>query len=277
MMVQCCRGMLTALLGCLIAFQAMAAPQRVVSLLPSSTEVVCRLQACDRLVGVDRHSNFPASVQALPRVGGLGAWSLEALVRLKPDLVLMPHDPMLAQRLQRLGLNHRVVDPKTLDQTAESFVQIALALGLPAQRGQALWDAVSHDLQQARRAVPQPWQQATIYLEADPSGYVAGPGSYLGQLVQALGLRNVVHVREPAYPQMSPEWVLQAQPDWVVLLSALSRPVDQRPGWQQLAAVRAGRVCQFTPEALDVIVRPGPRLAQAAQLLVGCMNSKGRP
>jgi iron complex transport system substrate-binding protein len=125
--------------------------------------------------------------------------------------------------------------------------------------------------------VPQPWQQATIYLEADPSGYVAGPGSYLGQLVQALGLRNVVRVREPAYPLMSPEWVLQARPDWVVLLSTLSRPANQRPGWQQLEAVRAGRVCQFAPEDLDVLVRPGPRLAQAAQLLVGCMNAVGRP
>ena len=84
---QSCRGLLVLLAWSLSAIQALAAPQRLVSLLPSSTEVVCRLQACDRLVGVDRHSNFPDAVQALPRVGGLGAWSLEALVRLKPDYV----------------------------------------------------------------------------------------------------------------------------------------------------------------------------------------------
>ena len=67
----------------------MATPQRIVSLLPAITEMVCELGGCDRLVGVDRHSNFPAQVQSLPRLGGMDDTPLEALVQLKPDLVLV--------------------------------------------------------------------------------------------------------------------------------------------------------------------------------------------
>ena len=83
------------------------APQRVITLLPSLGEIVCELKACDLLVGVDRYSNWPERVKALPKLGGLDDTQLEALVKLKPDLVL--------QRLrERLG-KHTAPEFKVLD------------------------------------------------------------------------------------------------------------------------------------------------------------------
>jgi len=79
-------------------------PQRIVSLLPSLTETVCELGKCDRLVGVDRYSNYPASVRSLPQVGGGIDPIIEAVVALKPDVVLMATSSRGVQRLEALGL-----------------------------------------------------------------------------------------------------------------------------------------------------------------------------
>ena len=78
--------------------------QRVVSMLPSLTESVCALGKCSVLVGVDRFSNFPKSVDALPRLGGIADANIEGIVRLKPDLVLLEKSSPLIARLQSLGI-----------------------------------------------------------------------------------------------------------------------------------------------------------------------------
>src|SRR5688572_25539015 len=88
-------------------------PQRIVSLLPSLTEFVCALQACDRLVGVDDYSNHPAWVRSLPHVGGLEDARIESIVALKPDLVLVPTSSRALDRLQSLGLKVLALEPRT--------------------------------------------------------------------------------------------------------------------------------------------------------------------
>ena len=88
-------------------------PQRIVSLLPSLTEVVCALGQCQRLVGVDRFSNFPPEVRSLPQVGGGIDPAMEAIVALKPDLVLLATSSRAIVRLQSLGIPVLAIEPKT--------------------------------------------------------------------------------------------------------------------------------------------------------------------
>ena len=88
-------------------------PQRIVSLLPSLTETVCELGQCHRLVGVDRYSNHPASVRALPKTGGGIDPNIEAIVALKPDVVLMATSSRGVQRLEALGLKVLAMEPKS--------------------------------------------------------------------------------------------------------------------------------------------------------------------
>ena len=89
-----------------------APPQRIVTLLPSLTESVCELDQCHRLVGVDRYSNWPESVKAVPRVGGGLDPNIESIVALKPDLVLAAGSTRGADRLQALGLNVLRLEPR---------------------------------------------------------------------------------------------------------------------------------------------------------------------
>ena len=90
-----------------------AAPARVVSLLPSLTETVCALGACERLVGVDRYSNWPASVQKLPQLGGGLDPNIEAVVAARPDVVLIGTSSRAAVRLRALGLKVVALEPRT--------------------------------------------------------------------------------------------------------------------------------------------------------------------
>lgn len=97
--------------GTTLELQAPA--KRIVSLMPSLTETVCALDACDRLVGIDRHANWPASVKGVPQVGGIDDANVERIVALKPDLVLLRPRSRAAEPLERLGLKVLALDAKT--------------------------------------------------------------------------------------------------------------------------------------------------------------------
>ncbi len=249
-------------------------PQRIVTLLPALAESVCALGACERLVGTDRFANWPASVLALPKLGGIDDVSLEALVRLKPDLVLLGRSARLLPRLVALGIPVMALEPQTHAQVQHSLQRLALVLGLPepTQSAARVWQQVQAQLAQARAAIPPQALGARVYFEAGSGGYAAGEASFIGELITALGLRNVVPAPLGPFPQLNPEWLLRSQPDLIMMGQAPVDPLQRRPAWAQLVAVQQGRVCQFTPEQGDVLVRPGPRLGEAAWLMAQCVQ-----
>ncbi|MDO4682268.1 MAG: helical backbone metal receptor [Lautropia sp.] len=273
-------SLMVAVAGQVSASQAKpAAPRRIVSLLPSLTESVCVLGACGQLVGVDRHSNWPASVRNLPRLGTHPQPSAEAIIALRPDLVLLSashaHGP-LAARLKRLGIQVLSLSPESYEDIGRVLAALAPALGVPADKATRLWDEIGQQVAQAAASMPAVARGLRTYVEVDPAPYVAGPRSFMGQLLTRLGLSNVVTAEVAsgrAFVRLSREWVLQADPDLMMVsdpaeggLSALRA----RPGWGRLRALKAGHVCLFSGEALDVLVRPGPRVAEGARLMRDC-------
>ena len=259
--------------------QLARAPERIVTLMPALAESVCALGACDRLVGTDRFANWPTSVLALPKLGGMDDVSLEALVRLKPDLVLLGRSARLLPRLVALGIPVMALEPQTQAQVQHSLQRLAVVLGLPEPDQQAakVWQQMQAQLTQARAAMPPQAKGASVYFEAGSGGYAAAESSFIGELITALGLRNVVPAHLGPFPQLSPEWVLRNQPDLIMMGQPSLDPLQRRPGWSQLAAVQQGRVCHFTAEQGDVLVRPGPRLGEAAWLMAQCAQRSWKP
>ena len=259
--------------------QLARAPQRIVTLMPALAESVCALGACDRLVGTDRFTNWPASLKALPKLGGMDDVSLEALVRLKPDLVLLGRSARLLPRLMALGIPVMALEPLNQAQVQHSLQRLAVVLGLPEPDQQAakVWQQLQDQLAQARAAMPPQGKGASVYFEAGSGGYAAGETSFIGELITVLGLRNVVPAHLGPFPQLSPEWVLRSQPDLIMMGQTPLDPVQRRPGWPQLAAVKHNRVCQFTAEQGDVLVRPGPRMGEAAWLMAQCAQRRWKP
>jgi iron complex transport system substrate-binding protein len=250
-----------------------APPQRIVSMLPSLTETVCALGACDRLVAVDDFSNWPASVGRLPRVGGLEDAQVEAIVALRPDLVLLAGSTRALPRLERLGLKVLALEPRSLADFQRVAVQLDAVLG--TGRARALWQQVQDELDQAARAVPPRQRGQRVYVEVGSGPYAAGAASFVGELLARVGGDNIVAAAMGPFPRLNPEFVVRADPQ-VILLTDGRADLAARPGWPAISAVREGRVCRFTPAQADLLVRPGPRLGQGAALVADCLLGRWR-
>ena len=249
-------------------------PRRVVTLLPSLTETVCELSACDRLVGVDDFSNWPARVARLPRLGGVAGASIEGIVALKPDLVLLGSTSRALPRLQALGIPVLGLDIKTLDDVRRVSAVVGNALQLPGAA--ALWQRVEAGIAAAARSLPPSARGTTVYFEVSDGPYAASESSHIGELLARLGAANIVPGRLGSVPKLNPEFVVRADPQVVMVSEREAPSLARRPGWSRLRAIRDGRVCAFTPAQGDVIVRPGPRLDEGAQLLADCLAGRMR-
>jgi iron complex transport system substrate-binding protein len=248
-----------------------APPQRIVSALPSLTESVCALGACARLVGVDRYSNFPAEVNRLPKVGGGLDPSVEAIVALRPDVVLMAGSSRALARLSALGITVLALEPKNLADVRRTLGVLAAVLQVPDNLGPALEPALAT----AAAGLPPPARGLRVYFEVG-SAYAAGPESFTGELLARLGARNIIDAGHGPFPQVNPEFVVRANPQVIMVGAAGALGMAQRPGWQRIDAVQQGRICRFNAQEADVLARPGPRLAQAAALMVQCLSGERR-
>lgn len=255
----------------------LAAPaQRIVSLLPSLTESVCALGACARLVGVDRYSNEPPAVRGLPRLGGGLDPSLEAIVALKPDLVLAAGSTRGLDRLQALGLRVVALEPRTHADQQRVFAVLAPLLGQPPAAAAQAWQRIDEGVTATAAALPVALRGQRVFVEVGSGPYAASESSFIGETLARLGLRNVVPGSLGPFPRLNPEFVVRADPDLIVIADEDAGSLAARPGWDRLRAVREGRVCTFTPAQSDTLVRPGPRLLDAARLLADCVRRPGR-
>ncbi len=248
------------------------APQRIVSLLPSLTETVCALGQCERLVGVDRYSNWPERVRTLPRMGGGLDPNIERIVAQKPDLVLLAGSTRGAERLQALGIAVLRLEPRTQADVQRVLRTVAQALGLPEAQAERVWREIDAGVQAAVQTLPPPARRWRVYVEVGSAPYGASESSFIGETLQRLGVGNILPAALGPFPQVNPEYVVRAQPDVILASRSAESTLRQRPGWSQLPALREQRLCLLTPEQSDVLVRAGPRMAEGARLMVQCLS-----
>ena len=246
------------------------APQRIVSLLPSLTETVCALGQCARLVGVDRYSNFPDSVRTLPQVGGGLDPQIEAIVALKPDLVLVSNTSPGAQRMRGLGLTLLALEPRNFADAARVVRVLAQVLAVDTAPG--VVQAMERDMRAAVQAVPPQARGKSVYFEVNPGPYAASASSFIGETLAQLGLKNIVPASLGAFPKINPELVVRAQPDVILVGDNEVDDLSKRPGWAALTAIRAQRMCVFGKQDSDTLVRPGPRMATGAMRVAQCLQ-----
>jgi iron complex transport system substrate-binding protein len=247
-------------------------PQRIVSLLPSLTETVCALGACERLVAVDTHSNWPPAVRALPHVGGMDDTQLESILALRPDLVLAATSTRAVARLESLGLKVLTLEPRTLEDFRRVVGQLDRALGTSA--GPTLLQGVDAELAAVATALTSAQRGTRVYFEVSSAPYAASEASFIGQLLARVGAANVVPGALGPFPKLNPEFIVRADPQVVMVSDQTSGELSARPGWSGLRALREGRVCRFTPAQSDMLVRPGPRIAEGARLMVACIQGR---
>ncbi len=259
-----------------------AAPQRIVSLLPSLTETVCVLGRCERLVGVDRYSNWPASVQSVPVVGGGLDPSIERIVSLKPDLVLAAGSTRGAERLEALGLKVLRLEPRNHADAQRVFMAVGQALHLSEGDVQRAWQRIEAEVNTEVGGLSPAARSMRVYVEVSPTPHGASESSFIGETLQRMGVGNILPGRLGPFPQVNPEFVVLAQPDVILVGDSSRDSLLKRPGWSRLSAIQQRRVCVLTPAESDMLVRAGPRMAEGVRLMVACLNrasavKAGRP
>jgi len=247
-------------------------PKRIITLLPSLTETVCALGACDRLVATDRYSQWPPQVGLLPKAGGVDDAEVELIVALKPDLVLLSRSQRISNRLAELGITSFALQTDRYSDIAHTVTTIGAILGLvreAARLNETIAASVREIGAQAldRRHGARP----TVYFEVDRAPYAAGAASFIGELLARLGARNIVGADLGAFPKLNPEYVVRNNPDVIFISRADAPGLAERPGWDQIRAVKEGRVCSIAPEVDDEIVRPGPRVADGMRAIGDCL------
>ncbi len=252
-----------------------SAPRRIVSLTPALTEVLFAVGAGDRVVGVTDYCDFPEQVKSLPKVGGYVNPSVEAVLALHPDLVVIspgPGNRDAATAMQRAGLHVVPFAAETLEDSLAAIEAVAAATG-DGPKGAALAKTVRERLSAvAAKVAGRPRVRALFCIQTDPI-IAAGAGTLPSQLLEAAGGTNVVDA--PRYPRMDVEAVAAAKPD-VILQSRMDVARDDGRieaafwgRWSSIPAVANRRVVVL-PD--DLTLRPGPRVAEAAEELARILH-----
>ena len=257
-------------MGVVVQFER--SPQRIVSLLPSLAETVCELGQCQRLVGVDRYTNWPDSLKNLPRLGGGLDPHIEQVVALRPDMVLMASSSRAVERLRALGMKVVALEPKS----HADVQRVLLKLGqlLEVSDAARVWRGIDAAVTSVAHALPAGVRGTRVYLEVNSGPYAASESSFMGETLARLGVSNIVPASLGPFPKLNPEYVVRANPDLIIMGHLSLDGLEQRPGWRSMQAIRGGHLCVFSAEAADTLARAGPRLAEGARLLAQCLASK---
>ncbi len=247
-------------------------PKRVVTVAPSVTEFVFALGAGPTVVGVTRYDDFPEAVRSLPKVGGFLDPNPEAILALRPDLVVaVPNSgnrPLLA-RVARLGVPVLVVPGNTLSDVFHGLRSIAEALA-KKKEGVRLERSIKSGLRAIQKRVTLAARPSVAFVYGWNPLILAGPKSFAGTLLDVVRARNIVQ-EGPPYPHYSVEGLIAQAPE-VILDASDMETVDtpvSRPGWKHVPAVRNRRV---HPIRFSGLLRPGPRIARGAKALARLLH-----
>ena len=250
-------------------------PQRIVSMLPSLTESVCAMAQCHRLVGVDRYSNHPESLKSLPKLGGGMDPNIEAIVALKPDVVLMSGTSRSSERLEALGIKVVALETQNHADVKRVLSVLGVLLAVPdapgIQGAEQVWRNIESSLSAIAKSLPAKAKTARVYFEVGQGPYAAGEASFIGETLTRLGVKNVVPAKLGAFPLLNPEYVARANPDVIMTSNRSRADLAAYPGWSNIKAVKNKSVCVFSAVDSDLVVRPGPRMAEGARLMAKCL------
>ncbi|WP_419842038.1 ABC transporter substrate-binding protein [Candidatus Poriferisodalis sp.] len=247
------------------------AHRRIVSLSPTGTEILFAIGAGDRVVAVDEYSYYPDDAP----VTDLSGWNpnVEAIASFDPDLVVMEAGGGVADNLESLGIEVLVHQaPTTFDDVYAQIAQFGEALGLIGEADRLAAQMRSRIAELVATAPDV--TGLSYYHELDDTLYTVTSGTFIGHVYSLFGLANVADPADSGgtasgYPQLSDEFLLDADPDIIFLADTLccaqdADTVAARPGWDQLTAVQSGRIVELND---DVVSRWGPRLVDFVEAI----------
>ena len=254
-------------------------PERIVSLAPSNTEIVCALEACDRVVGVTDFDDYPAEVADVPDVVIGAVVDVELVVDADPDLILAAGNGLtpsaVITELADLGYPVLVLYPESLDEVISDVGLVGDALNART-KADGLAEDMEDRIQAVSDAVAGASRPRTFYEVGVFEGaiYTAGKDSFLASLISIAGGDPITG--GSLTTAISLEDLLAADPELILLGDAAYDPsvspesVAARPGWSAMSAVQAGRMLVVAED--PIITRPGPRIVDGLEALARAIH-----
>jgi iron complex transport system substrate-binding protein len=254
---------------------ALSPPHRIVSVAPSITEILFALGAGDQVVGVTTYCNYPEAAKAKPKIGGYTTPSLETILGLRPDqVIMMKNRPDVAQKLRQAGIDVTELQPENLAGIYQSIRTIAEKIGVSA-RGRSLIQSIEgqlHEIATEKGSVPKP---KVLFIVGRTPGTVSdliavGRGSYISELIALAGADNVFADAGVPYPKVNMEDVIRRNPDVIfdmghneMVTESQKQSVKQL--WKKYSFLRAVQRDAVFPISADYFVTPGPRVGLAVR------------
>ncbi|MCF6093666.1 ABC transporter substrate-binding protein [Microaerobacter geothermalis] len=239
-------------------------PQRIISIIPSTTETAFALGLGDKIVGVSKWDNYPEEVKEKTIVGELEV-NLEKVLELQPDLVIGNlSNGKSIEVLRKAGVTVFIVDANTLEETYESIKNIGLVTGRTKEAEEiiARMDEEKTSVVEAVKNIPQE-KRKKVWIEVSPDLYTAGSGTFMNELLTLAGGINVA-ADQSGWVQLSEETVIERSPEVIFTTYGYYVPnaaeqVKARSGWNNVPAVQNGQIFDLNS---DLVNRPGPRVIQ---------------
>jgi iron complex transport system substrate-binding protein len=271
------------------ALLAASPPNRIVSTAPSITEMLYALGLGSRVVGDTSFCTYPAEARNKPKVGTFLQPDYERILALRPDLVLVIKNPAgVTQKLRSLGLRAEELDQDRVGDILASLQRIGALTGKQAEAAQ-LAASLRAQLDEVGRAAAIRPRRSTLFLVGRSSGTLqgmvgAGPGTFIDELLQLAGASNALAGAPMPYPNVSLEQILTHDPEVILDMGDFAH-AEGRPGqpeaqilalWAAYPGLRAVRDHSVKVISTDVLVRPGPRMADAARILLSLIHPEVR-
>ncbi|UCD20069.1 MAG: cobalamin-binding protein [candidate division WOR-3 bacterium] len=234
--------------------------QRIVSLSPAMTEMLFSMGAGDRIVGVTTFCDFPPQAKKITKVGDFSHPSIERIIALKPDLVIvnLPEQMRIKKDLDRLKITTFVSSPHSLSEIYTELSALGTTLGL-YEVADSLISYMKQNIEPVHKL-----RRKKVYVEISPRPIVTiGVATFLNDLIREAGGENIFADLDKDYPTVSQEAVIARDPEIIIVLHP--QDITGRIGWQRIRAIKEGRVhAGLNP---DNLMRPGPRLVEGYRAL----------
>ena len=248
-------------------------PSRIVSLAPNLTEILFAMDLGDRIVGVTSFCDYPEEAKKRQKIGGMSNPSLEAVVSLKPDLVVLTTDgnPMeFEERLRSLKIKTYVFRSRRLRELPQGVRGLGAALGVK-ERGDALAEMMEHAIRRLDIKHPPEKKRKVLFIVWPEPLIVAGTGTVIDDAITLLGGENIAAGAKGTYPKYSVEEILHNSPDVILIgkgqghedMEKVSKRLIER--LQIVPAVRSGKVFFVS----DLLYRLGPRTFRGIEEVAG--------
>jgi iron complex transport system substrate-binding protein len=256
-----------------------AAPQRVVSLTPAITEILFALGSGSEVVGVSQYCDYPPAVRNLPQVGTFLDPNVEAIVALRPTLIIgswLSSDLRAIGTLKSLGYHVLVVHDNSLDEIRDSIRQIGAILGR-REDAEALLQRINRRIDAVRERLTGVRPRTVLMVVGHEPMIAVGSGTFLDELIALANAINISDKAGEAWPRLSMEYVIAMRPEVILDGQMGSDPSSPSRFWDaypMIPAVRDHRVYGY-PE--DRVLRPGPRIAQSFELIARRIHPRQWP